>query len=332
MVRKKRRKKRKLKKSVNKILILFVLIITVIIGYRVVKINKTDLFQEVTQENKEKDDKLYTEYTACLTGKYQEEELNEVLQNKIDELTDILSKYHVSVGYEDIMTDFKYTYNSKTIYYAASTVKILDAIYAIDKYYNKELDLNEKVLFRAIYNIPNSKFLNKQQVGSYISIKDLVKNAVMVSDNGAHIILYDYFGYKNLKNYATSLGATNALVGDQYGNISVNDALIYLKKLNELINKEESFGEEIKSWFTESDENYIKTDTTKAAVKYGGYNEYFHNVGIVYADNPYYLVILSTNGNNKSEKMIKEISAKVEELHDLFYSNRQEYCTFKVYN
>ncbi len=327
-----RKKRRKLKKSANKILILFVLVITVIIGYRVVKINKNNIFQEVTQENKEKEDKLYSEYTTCLTGKYQEDEVNEVLQNKIDELTNLLSKYQVSVGYEDIMTGFKYTYNSKTIYYAASTIKVLDAIYAIDKYYNGELDINEKILFRAIYNIPNSPFLNKQKVGSYISIKDLVKNAIMLSDNGAHMMLYDYFGYKNLKSYANNLGATNTLVGDQYGNISLNDAMVYIKKLYELINKDEIFGEEIKSWFTESDENYIKTDTIKAAVKYGGYNEYFHNIGIVYDTNPYYLIILSTNGNGKTANMVQEISAKVQELHELFYSNRQEYCTFKVYN
>lgn len=326
------RRKRKLKKNVNKILILFILIITVIIGYRVVMINKNSLFQEVSQENKEKKDKLYTEYTTCLTSKYEEDELNETLQAKIDELSSLLSKYSVSIGYEDIMTGFQYSYNSKVVYYAASTVKMLDAIYIIEKYLNGEIDINEKVQFKSIYNIPNSPFLNKQQVGSYISIKDLLKNAIMLSDNGAHLILYDYFGYSNLKSYANSLGATNALVGDQYGSISVSDALIYIKKLYELINKDEELGEEVKSWFIESDENYVKTDTIPAAIKYGGYNEYFHNIGIVYATNPYYLVILSTNGNGKSDAMIKEISTKVNELHDLFYSNRQEYCTFKVYN
>lgn len=326
------RKKRKLKKKFNKILILLFIIITVIIGYRVVMINKNSLFQEVSQENKEKKDKLYTEYTTCLTGKYEEDELNETLQAKIDELSSLLSKYSVSIGYEDIMTGFHYSYNSKVVYYAASTVKMLDAIYIIEKYLNGEIDINEKVQFKSIYNIPNSPFLNKQQVGSYISIKDLLKNAIMLSDNGAHLILYDYFGYNNLKSYANSLGVTNALVGDQYGSISLSDALIYVKKLYELINKDEELGEEVKSWFIESDENYVKTDTIPAAIKYGGYNEYFHNIGIVYATNPYYLVILSTNGNGKSDAMIKEIAAKVNELHDLFYSNRQEYCTFKVYN
>lgn len=326
------RKKRKLKKNVNKILILLLIIITVIIGYRVVMINKNSLFQEITQESKEKKDKLYTEYTNCLTGKYEEDELNETLQAKIDELSSLLSKYSISIGYEDIMTGFNYSYNSKVIYYAASTVKMLDAIYILEKYLNEEIDINEKVQFKSIYNIPNSPFLNKQQVGSYISIKDLLKNAIMLSDNGAHIMLYDYFGYNNLKSYANALGATNALVGDQYGSISVIDALIYTKKLYELINKDEELGEEVKNWFIESDENYVKTDTIPAAIKYGGYNEYFHNIGIVYATNPYYLVILSTNGNGKSNDMIKEITAKVTELHDLFYSNRQEYCTFKVYN
>lgn len=327
------KKKRKLKKSVNRLLTLSLIIVAVVIGYRVFKINENSNFQELpTQENREKEDKLYAEYTTCLTGNYTEEELNETLQAKIDELSTLLSKYRVSIAYEDVMTGFHFDYNTKVVYYAASTVKMLDAIYVIDKYLNSDLDINTKIQFKSIYNIPNSLFLNKQQVGSYISIKDLVKNAIMLSDNGAHLMLYDYLGYSNLKIYANELGATNALVGDQYGSISISDALIYTKKLYELINKDEELGEEVKSWFIESDENYVKTDTIPAAIKYGGYNEYFHNIGIVYATNPYYLVILSTNGNGKSGNMVKEISAKVAELHDLFYSNRQEYCTFKVYN
>lgn len=328
------RRRVKLKKKYNKILVLIFIIMTAFISYKIIKINDVSFLEDITKkENKENDDKLYEDYTNCLKQKYKEDELNETLQTKIDELSSLLSKYHVSVGYEDIMTGFKYDYNSKSIYYAASTIKILDAIYAIDKYLSGEIDINTKIVFKSTYNIPNSPFLNKQKIGSYISIKDLIKNAIMFSDNGAHLMLYDYFGYNNLKSYANSLGAINTYIGDKYyGNISTNDALIYIKKLDELINKDKELGEEIKSWFIESSENYIKTESIPAAVKYGGYNEYFHNVGIVYSTNPYYLVILSANGNGKSKSMIKEISLKVQELHELFYSNRQEYCTFEVYN
>lgn len=334
MTKKKRKKKLKLKKKAQVVLNILLVIILIVIAYRVIVINKDTILQEVTQENKEKEDKQYTEYTTCLTGSYTSGELSDTLQNKIDELTSVLSKYRVSIAYEDIMTNFSHSYNSKVVYYAASTVKMLDAIYVLEKHLNNELDINTEVQIKDSYKkVPNSPALKNKEVGSNISLKELVKNAIIYSDNGAHLMLYDYLGYSSLKSYATSLGATEALIGDQFGSINVNDALIYSKKLYELINKSGDLGEEVKSWFINSDENYVTKEDTPAAIKYGGFNEYFHNIGIVYATNPYYLVILSTNGNNEnSVNMINEISSKVKELHELFYSNRQEYCTFKVYN
>ena len=173
----------------------------------------------------------------------------------------------------------------------------------------------------------DKKIITKEKEDKEKAIADLQKNSISKDE-------YD----KKIKEIEDNAKKENEdYIYNDLLNKGLDDAKVLKDKFTReavvsLINKDKELGEEIKSWFIESSENYIKTESIPAAVKYGGYNEYFHNVGIVYATNPYYLVILSANGNGKSESMIKEISLKVQELHELFYSNRQEYCTFEVYN
>ena len=70
-----------------------------------------------------------------------------------------------------------------------------------------------------------------------ISLRDLVKYAITVSDNSAHQMLVDYIGFTNLKKYGNSLGAKNTLIGgDNFGQIDTNDSIAYLTELYKFIN------------------------------------------------------------------------------------------------
>lgn len=275
------------------------------------------------------------EYEVCVAEKASDDDYK-FIENKINELNEYLtSNYSASIYYEELDRGFKYTYNIDKSYYAASTMKTLDAIYLYDKAISGEINLDDTMTYTQDYRRGASAEMKNHSYGDKISLRTLVKYAITVSDNTAHEMLVSYIGKQTLSNYGKSLGATLTLSsGDNFGYINVTDAAIYLKKLNELF-KDETYGEELKELFTTSDQNYLilidDFDFDFVAHKYGEYESVYHDISVVFGKRPYYLVILTSNGYQNHEELIKDIGIKINEIHELFHENRKNYCDEKIY-
>jgi len=194
------------------------------------------------------------------------------------------NNYRVSVGYYNLVTGLEYFYQANKIYYGASLLKTLDAIYIYDK------------------NMVNDK------------TRGWIEKAISISDNDSHYYLYNYIGIDNLRNYGRSLGACNTLSGtDNYGNTTVSDQVVYLKKLYE-ISKNNS---ELQSYFINDYGNYLKFDDTLVMHKYGYYGGYYHDVGIVLDEQPYIIVVLTEHGESSFKyQIINNISKLINEYHN----------------
>lgn len=216
---------------------------------------------------------------------YDTNSLNEKFKN---ELTAYIEEkgYKVSVGYKNVNTGYTYSYNSSRWYYGASLIKVLDALYVYEK-----MNLNDE-------------------------LRTLVKNAISISSNSAHQKLVNKIGFNNLKNYGVSLGANNTLKGsDNFGYTTVDDQMVVLSYLYDFVNSNE-LGNELKQYFINDYFNYLLfPDSPVIMHKYGYYGSYFHNIGIVLDDEPYFIVILSLEGNNDFASIIQDLSKKVYELH-----------------
>ena len=247
----------------------------------------------------------------------------------IEDLNSYLSsKYRASVKYVNIQNGFEYTYNGEKVYYAASTIKALDALYIYSKAIDGEVNLDDTVNYTSKYNLSSSYYMSQHKYGEKIKIRDLVKYAVTRSDNRAHQMLIDYIGFANLKRYGQSLGATKTLVGDIFGSINVDDAIIYWQEINRVISMDNELSNELKSYFAEADQNYLSLpEFGKTAIhKYGEYESYYHDIGIVYADSPYIVAILTGEGRRNFEEIIKDINSKIYELNNLYVTNREKVC------
>ena len=191
--------------------------------------------------------------------------------------------YNVSIGYYNLETGKEYLYQENKIYYGASLIKTLDAIYLHDK------------------NLVND------------TIKPYISKAISISDNEAHQYLVNYIGKDNLKNYGIHLGAKNTLTsGDYYyGNTTVKDQLVYIKKLYDITKN----NEELKSFFVNDYGNYIKINDLITMHKYGYYGQYYHDVGIIFDNNPYIIVILTNHGNDNKKEIINDLSNLMYKYH-----------------
>lgn len=209
-----------------------------------------------------------------------------------DELENYIknNNYNLSIGYYNIKDDFTYKYNEDKLYYGASLIKTLDALYVYEK-----------------MNITND-------------LKNNVKLAIEKSDNKAHQFLVKTIGFNNLKNYGFSLGAQNILTNgnELYGYTNVSDQLIIWQELYHYINDiniDSSKREELKNYFINNYYNYLKFESSPIIMhKYGYYDKYFHDVGIVLASSPYIIVILTKETKNNFG-IVTEISRKIYTIH-----------------
>lgn len=329
----------KLKPWVRFVLLIIFLIILFIICpniYNIAKNITVDLSKGVKSsvvdivDNYKNQKKEQERYEKCLREPYQEEELTEELKNSINNLDSYINNnYRMSVEYLDITTGFNYKYNTSVDYYAASTIKLLDALYIYEKAADNIIDLDETVTYKAKDVLPDSLGMKQHDVGEAISLRTLVKYAIIYSDNSAHQMLINYIGFNNLKAFGNSLGAKLTLVGgDNFGNINTNDAIIYLKNVYDFIENNNELGQELKSYLLDAQENMIKYDGINVDVghKYGYYDYYFNDLGIVYDENPYLIAVLTTHGKGKYQEIVNDISKKINELHQQFKENRQSIC------
>lgn len=217
---------------------------------------------------------------------FQNQESNSCRQEDIDstKIEKYINEkgYKVSIGYYDITSGNSFYYQENKLYYGASLIKTLDALYLYDKN------------------------LVTEEIDPYI------QKAISVSDNASHEYLVKYIGRENLKDYGLSLGATNTLkINGNFGNTTVCDQMIYIKKLYSIIQT----NDKLKSYFINNYGNYMKIDGVTNLHKYGYFNNYFHDAGIFLSEKPYILIILTEHGNGDYKGVIKDISNLIYKYH-----------------
>ena len=265
----------------------------------------------------------------CLTEGFNGNDNNEQVNNFVNELNGFLSKYNASVYYYDFEKGFSYSYKVSDSYYSASLVKLIPALYIYEKANNGELDLDKTLTYTSNYNYTDSTYFDKARYGTKISIRNVVKYSLIYSDNSAYMMLIDYIGRNTLKQYGVSLGISKYMDTDNFGHINAAEAINVVKRLNSLLSVGSGVTNELKSYLTESDKNYLKLEEEgiNAATKYGETYPNFHEYGIVYDEHPYGIVILTRDMGKDYEAEIKAINKKINELHRMYYQNRIDNCS-----
>lgn len=287
---------------------------------------------ELAESNLEITEKL----DECIQKKFADKDLTQDIKEKIEEINTYIDKnYNASVVYEDVSTGFKYTYNEDTLYYGASLIKLVEAMYIFDEAEKGNIDINETITYTSNYKKTYSIGMEKYKIGDEVSLKELISYAIMYSDNSAHFMLSDYIGKENLKKYGKSLGAIYTLYGtDTFGSQTAFDTNIYLEHAYEIIENNDEYGPLLKEYMMNTYYNslYLKDEeNNNVAHKYGWYSHYYNDIGIVYEGRPYLISILTLHGNDNYEDVVKDIHEKVNELHNLFYENRKDACMIEIY-
>lgn len=192
-----------------------------------------------------------------------------------DDLRDYIVRngWDISFGFKNFEKNVEYTYRGDDLYYGASLVKTIDAMYVYETY------------------------------GGSGGLTGLVRNAITYSNNSAHMLLATQLGIDNLRAYAKDLGMTHHLQGSiYYGDTvyfcdtSVNDQMAEWTHLYELI-QNPVYGEELKWYFINNYwDNLSFPSGPLHMYKNGLYGNNYHESGIMFANSPFFMTFLSTEG------------------------------------
>lgn len=308
-----------------KFLFVFFLLFLLIISFYFFYKNRTvKLFYEEKDKLLKEETIKQFKYDSCINELVDNDEIN----MKKDELKNyIINKYpNTSIKYYDIKTKMDFVYNENEIYYGASLIKALTALYIYDMALKDPTILDDVMIYKSNYIKAYSLEMEKIKIGEEVKIRDLLKYSISVSDNSAHFMLVDYIGFNTLKEYGNSIGNKNTLIGsDIYGNIDLNDAFNYMFLLYDYLAKKELNIELIEP-FNNDYFNYLKIDNTEVLHKYGYHNIYFHDIGIVLDKKPYIIVVLTKYGLLDKESIVKDISQKIREFHDFYKDKIEKTC------
>lgn len=200
----------------------------------------------------------------------------------------------MSFGYVNLNTGYTYIYQGDRVYYGASLVKTLDAMYAYEK------------------------------LGDFDwAINSLIINAATYSKNDAHAALVERLGMENLKKYGEEIGMKYHLKGSSiydgtyyFCDTTVEDQLAEWRHFWYLVNNLPN-GYELGEHFRIGWWGVLSFyGHPEFMFKAGFYGPYYNETGLFLAESPYIFTLLTTNGYRYDKDYImSDMSRRVYEIN-----------------
>ncbi len=278
----------------------------------------TTTITEETEIHLENDVFPKNEFTILHTDFEPSEELMDEIMYYINRYSKNCSLYMVNL--EDYAT---FGYNSDYYIPTASTIKCPFSFYCYQEIQRGNNSFNEQVLYKSGYYSNGTGILKDYGTGTYYSVRDLLYYTIHFSDNVAFLMLQDHFGYEGY----------NQMIEDYGFEPYINDTIKWGKLSSHALG---FIWTEIYKYKDECDEGAIFYDTLlnaqsnfltwplteagydyKVAHKSGWAEPGYHDSGIVYAEQPYVIVVMTeSNGELEDNGFFYNIVIKLNELHE----------------
>lgn len=268
--------------------------------------------------------------TECLKSPLTNEELSDTLltisntlESKFNE-----SNYNFAFKYKDLYTGFTLSYNSTQPIFAASTIKAPEAIYIYKEAENNNINLNDTITYTSNYYNTGTGVLKNTDFNIDYTISQLVEYSIIHSDNAAHLMLNNKYKSINMYNYWSNLGTTSIFqYNNAWGNITADDATIYMEELYNYYINENKYNEELLSYFDKS-WKIISTpnNNLRIASKSGWSGSSLHDTALIFDENPYTLTILTQRGYTEYQSFFNQISTLIYKFHTEYWVQKEKLC------
>ncbi len=233
-----------------------------------------------------------------------------------NQLTEYLKscKGKYGIYYYNLETMEEFGINQNVEFTAASTVKVPLNLYLCEKILAEQIDPQAKVTYKKADYEEGTGIIQYEEFGKSYTIQELSRLSIVNSDNVATNMLIRYLGLSALKQYMRQVGG---VVVDEEKNISSpEDMGLYMKKVYELYQSGSEPGSTLMNnlMTTEFKDRIpaLLPKTVKVAHKIGTQLAVVNDVGIVFAEKPYIISIMSTDvAEDEAVNVVANISKKV---------------------
>lgn len=200
-----------------------------------------------------------------------------------------------------------YDENGKLIYNAGEEKYNLDVVWTYEPTSMYELGSGE------IINMP---------AGTELTWRELVEYTLLYSDNVAFAQLRERFGYSSFYTKVAELGIKGVPTG--FMNLSANDCAIFLEEIYKYFETGTENALLMKDCMIRSQHTVmisVHYPSGTVAHKYGWDIGAFHDMAIIYDDEPYLLVILTDydDGGKDALSFIGDTVAITKEIHEIMH-------------
>jgi len=242
----------------------------------------------------------------------------------INELYSLMRSHGADAGflYYNTENGGSVEYNADERFSSGSIIKAIyaRAILGAGTDLSAEYEMTEELL--------NSQYelVNGEPVGTMFTVEELIRAAIVESDNTAYKMLYHYIGYNDFNEYAKSLGLSQRMTDDNYWfRMTARQTAAYFKDIYHFIDQHINGG-----LMEECMENAEYREMFSAALpdktvaeKYGYLpQEEFYTLGdagIIYGTDSAYVLVVYVRGTGTSlnTEFFRETVLLVDELHEL---------------
>lgn len=225
---------------------------------------------------------------------------NIIIDEKVDEIVGSY-KDNISIYYKNLNTDDEYILNPDKYYIAASTTKVPLCMMILDQVFEGILSLEDTIYYENTDSEGGSGVLYYLSEVPNITIGDAVYLSIVESDNIAKNMLHR-ISEVSLTDYLREITEDDSIPYEN--SITARQLYEVLERLYENPDNNPYY-EKLIAYMTKTDfhdrlDKYLPYDIV--AHKIGDYYRYFHDCGIVYAKDPYIIVILTKDIGNLSEE------------------------------
>jgi beta-lactamase class A len=221
-----------------------------------------------------------------------------------------------SVVVQELDSNHRWTVNPDRPYHPASTIKLPVVLYALEQYRAGKVGWQDVVQYTpADFERPGGGAFETAPFGGWYPIENLVNRALMYSNNVAVNMLLRHFGREEIEAWTKTIG------GDLYWEdgsprVTALSELGWWLHLDKLSREDPTSAELLLTPLRQvAYHGRIAAglpDGVKYLHKFGSYDGNFHDGGIIYAERPYVLVVLTYGAReDEADAAIAAVSAAV---------------------
>ena len=244
----------------------------------------------------------------------------EAVPRTIEELKKDLEEYisrqegRYGLYFINLSTGEEFGINDKERFIAASTTKLPLNLLLYKKIAAGEIDFNDKLVYFEEDFEPGAGIIQNSPYGTEYTVRETARLSIVYSDNCGINMIIRLLGIDNIRKFMQDVGGII-----NYGNDHRScpyDLAVYARELYRFYHEEPEIAgilmEDLQNTMWNDRINALLPKDVKVAHKIGNFQGVCNDVGIVFAEEPYILAVMSEDVNESAAlNVIAQMSKKI---------------------